>query len=151
MLFLSSTFVDGTIALLQISCYQIKGQSLEQRKVNWKGKKKKKKACTPQGRSFYRQNLGWGLQGGVTFFWLAGGEITGWLQESGSAWSSHRPPGWGPWFLQKSSEAVLCRSLEEAPGSCFNLISWLCSLCLCILLIPRLAILWICSLVFWKV
>ena len=44
-----------------------------------KGMTRIQKNLTPQwfsGRSFYSQNLGWELQG-VSFSWLAGGEVTG--------------------------------------------------------------------------
>ena len=61
-----------------------KCQSLEQRKVYCRAKQGEYVAYAQKlritqwfsGKSSYRQNLGWGLQG-VTFFWLVAGEVTG--------------------------------------------------------------------------
>ena len=33
--------------------------------------------------------------------------------------SCAHPPGWGPQFLQKNSDLLLCMPLEEEPGPCF--------------------------------
>ena len=79
--------------------------SLEHRKFYCRTKQGEQVACDPpktklssgfQGRSFYNQNLRWGLQG-VWLFGLVGGEVTGSVPGLRcSAGISHLPPGWGP-------------------------------------------------------
>ena len=69
----------------------------------------------PKGRSFYRQNLGWGLAVVcVIFFWLIGGEVIGQCSRN-PVLSLKLPssPRVGPWFCRKAQKYPYVYSLRR--------------------------------------
>ena len=103
-----------------------------------------------------RQHLGWGLQC-VTFFWLVGGEVTGWcsrnlelsLKLPSSTWG-----GVGVWvqgrgrsLSEELKDTVMLAprvGTRTLPQGCPT--TWLFLPCFCILSLPWLATVWICPL-----
>ena len=141
---------------------KLKCQSLEQGKVYCRAKQGERvvgalKTLNPQwfsGKSFYRQNLGWGLQ----CVWLSneslmkvGGEVTGgWsrnlrlsLKLPSSTWVGGGLSSWG-----RIQRYIVMDIPWGGSRTLPHLVSWLLLPYFCIPSLPWLATVWICPLEF---